>query len=276
MPSVDLAAFADGLALDADGVWRSGAELKVDYPAGGHDFLADVEDASFWVSHRLKSIGLLVNQWPPSGPLFDIGGGNGVVSASLHEAGVEVVLVEPGADGVRRARARGLPTVVQAGLRTAGFLSGALPAVGMFDVLEHIEDDVGTLAWLARVIRPSGRLYLTVPALPWLWSVEDEHLGHHRRYTQAKLVRLVTEAGFEVDLASYLFAPLVGPVLLLRSLPSALGLRRSSHRLQRVEHRGGGIAWALSPLLALERARLRSRRPIPLGTSVVLVARRRP
>jgi SAM-dependent methyltransferase len=59
--------------------------------------------------------------------------------------------------------------------------------VAAFDVLEHIEDDIGALrAWRA-LLTPPGHLVITVPAGPELWSRRDDFAGHCRRYSRAGL-----------------------------------------------------------------------------------------
>lgn len=54
---------------------------------------------------------------------------------------LKVVLLEPGPDGVRNARRRGVRQVLRGTLEAAGFLPDSIPSAGLFDVLEHIEDD---------------------------------------------------------------------------------------------------------------------------------------
>jgi SAM-dependent methyltransferase len=116
-----------------------------------------LEDGSFWFAHRNACLLALLRQFPAIGPFFDIGGGNGFVAAALQsEGGLPVVLVEPGADGVRHAQARGLHTVVQATLKEARFRDGSLPAIGFFDVMEHIDDEQGFLCEIRRCLRLMG------------------------------------------------------------------------------------------------------------------------
>lgn len=65
-----------------------------------------------------------------------------------------------------------------------------------FEVLEHLEDDVGALAeWHAHVA-PGGWLALSVPADPRRFGKADEKAGHYRRYTRASLSRALTAGGF--------------------------------------------------------------------------------
>jgi cyclopropane fatty-acyl-phospholipid synthase-like methyltransferase len=75
-----------------------------------------------------------------------------------------------------------------------------------FEVLEHLEDDVGALVeWGSRVV-PGGWIALSVPADPRRFSKADEKAGHYRRYTRKSLSRALDEAGFsDVRLSNYGF-----------------------------------------------------------------------
>ena len=202
---IDLHLFASNLEQGTDGLWHPKVRTRPTYPDEGNAFCFQVEDQSFWFQHRNWCVLAAVARLPPAGPVFDIGGGNGFVARALAQAGYPAVVVEPGPVGARNAQARGLSPVICSTLDDAGFHPGSLPAAGLFDVLEHIEDDHTVLRRLAAFVQPGGRLYLTVPAYSWLWSGEDELGGHHRRYSRGALVRVVRGAGFGVEFASYFF-----------------------------------------------------------------------
>ncbi len=55
------------------------------------------------------------------------------------------------------------------------------------NVLEHVPDDVGSLAAMRGLVVPGGRLVLLVPSLPSIYGTLDEALGHVRRYRPAEL-----------------------------------------------------------------------------------------
>jgi glycosyltransferase involved in cell wall biosynthesis len=67
------------------------------------------------------------------------------------------------------------------------------------NVLEHIEDDRGTLADMLALLQPGGRLILLVPALSWLYGTLDEQLRHFRRYEKTELVEKLGAAGFAIE-----------------------------------------------------------------------------
>ncbi len=162
-------------------------------------------------------------------------------------------------------------------LEDAGFAPGSLPAAGLFDVLEHMADDRAVLEQLARLLPSGGRLYLTVPAYQWLWSTDDDLSGHHRRYSGRSLRRVVEGAGFAVEYATQIFWPLPLPVLLMRALPSRLGLRATADTEAirgELQPRENLLTHTLGAVLNLEARWLRGGRSLPFGGSCLLVARR--
>jgi SAM-dependent methyltransferase len=276
---VSISDIADGLTRSQDGVWRSGREVAVSFPSEGHGFCFEIEDRSFWFRHRNECIVAAMRAFEPAGPVFDIGAGNGCVSAALIGAGIEAVALEPGPEGAANARRRGLDPVICSTVENARFRKRSLSAVGLFDVIEHIQDDSRFLHRLSELMIDRGRLYVSVPAFAFLWSLEDDYAGHFRRYTVRSLNRLLEVSGFRPEFSSYFFAPLVLPAFVLRSVPSRLGFRRAfSPERARAEHSGltGVGGTLLGALLSAETRRIRRGKPIPVGASCLVVASRRP
>jgi SAM-dependent methyltransferase len=202
---------------------------KISYPDEYNELCFEVEDNSFWFIHRNNCIIEMIKNYRSSsdGLIFDIGGGNGFVAKGLLNAGLEVVLVEPGPAGAMNAKKRGVPHVICATTHTAKFKPGTIPAIGVFDVVEHIEDDIGFLNHLWELLIPGGMLYLTVPAYQLLWSQEDVEGGHFRRYTLSNLKKKILHSGFDISYSSYIFSYLPLFVFLLRTLPYKLNLVKS-------------------------------------------------
>ena len=147
--------------------------------------------------------------------------------------------------------------------------------VGLFDVLEHIDEDVETLRFLHSVLEPGGHLALTVPAHPFLFDEMDELAHHRRRYRRSELKEKLRAAGFEVKLLTHFMSPLVPPLVLMRALgraffgPSERGAAtagRSSSPFPRSTQ-------ALRLVLGLERRLLRYV-SLPFGSSIIAVAAR--
>lgn len=127
----------------------------------------------------------------------------------------------------------------------ADLLAERLDTIVCLNVLEHIEDDAGTLADFARVLPPGGHLALVVPAMPALYGTLDVHLRHYRRYDREALAKLVAGSGFAVDEVRYL------------NRPGVLGWWLNSRVLKRRVLPKGQLAafrWLLPILRAEERA----------------------
>jgi SAM-dependent methyltransferase len=269
----DVPSLAPDLERRTDGIWFARRQAPVSYPERGNAACLQVEDRSFWFRHRNRCIASVVRRFAPQGALLDIGGGNGYVARGLTEAGIACALLEPGIDGALAARARGVDPVICARLEDAGMAPGSVSAAGMFDVLEHIEDEAGVLQQVHTLLRPGGRLFLTVPAYAFLHSADDVLAGHFRRYTLRSLRRAVRRSGFTPEYDTYLFAPLPPVVLVFRTLPSLLSLRRPADaELQDSDHvRQGVAARTFDRLLDFEARRIEAGGTIPFGTSCLAV-----
>lgn len=276
---MDMSVIAPGLHRAEDGIWYASSEQSISYPGQGNDNCFAVENTSWWFKHRNECIVSVVNSFPPppGGCIFDIGGGNGFVASGLAHAGYEVALVEPGQAGATNAMARGIKNVVCATTDTAKFEIGSLPAVGLFDVIEHIEDDKSFMKHMLSLLEPGGMLYATVPAYSSLWSDEDVLAGHYRRYSLPQITGLLTEVGFEIVFSSYFFRLLPLPIFLLRALPHKLlpaAHSPATHSAERDHASGGRLASRIVDIALLpELHNLRNRKPMRFGASCLLAAR---
>src|ERR1017187_10456461 len=246
MHTSNLREIAPNLELGQDGWWSSRQLSAVSYPEEGNALCFSVEDSSFWFGHRNRCILAAIKLFPPPGALFDVGGGNGYVARATQE--------------------------------DAGVLPETLPAVGLFDVVEHIRDDRGFLTGINRLVIPGGRVYLTVPAYQWLWSGKGMLAGHSRRYTATTLRCLLEDAGYTVEFATYFFGFLPLPILFRRVLPYRLGFapRKVSEGAVRSDHELGHplVGRILQMLSRRELSRIAELRPLRMGGSCMAVARK--
>jgi hypothetical protein len=90
--------------------------------------------------------------------------------------------------------------------------------------LEHIEDDRGELARIARALRPGGHVVVMSPAHPFLFSAFDAAIGHHRRYARRTLTAAAPPALRLVRMEALhsvgMVASLMNRLVLRQSMPT--------------------------------------------------------
>jgi SAM-dependent methyltransferase len=271
----------DGLAmvLATPRIWRRtrAARRRAAAPAASGVFddananaLSAADSSHWWFRSKaaLVSTALRRTGGSAGGTLIDVGAGAGGVTAILGWAPDRSVVVEGSPLLVRAARARHGLAGVRADVSTLPIAGGSAEVVCLLDVIEHLTDPVGALREANRVLADGGRVVVNVPAHRWLWSAADEQLGHQRRYTRATLRSDLEAAGLEPVLISHVFSWLVAPVWLKRR---AAGKQQAELGL---DQRGFVIDLVAMTLTLIERVLL-GRLPLPFGTSVVAVARRR-
>lgn len=259
-----------------NGIWYSKTRSEISYPEEGSDLCYQLEDISFWFNHRSKCIISLVKKFSEGETFFDIGGGNGIVTKSLENANIESVLIEPGRDAVTNARKRNIKQIICCTLQDLTPLQGKLPAIGAFDVIEHIQDDSGFMAEVYKMLREDGLFYITVPAFNFLWSDDDVFAGHYRRYNLRKIRSVIKKNNFEIIYSTYFFSILVPPLLIFRTLMSKLGIRKKASADYR-EHkqRPGILGRMLDYVWKWELSRIKKSKAIPFGTSCLIVCRKK-
>jgi len=150
------------------------------------------------------------------------------------------------------------------------FADEVFDVVAAFDVVEHCESETRAMAELTRVLRPGGRMLLSVPAYQWAWSDHDVRAGHYRRYTKPRLVNLVNGAGLTVERSTYAFSavfPFFAAERAVRRLRQRVG-RDPESGLAQVSPRVDRMLMWLSQL----DQRLLRGRDLPFGSSVFVAA----
>jgi len=132
---------------------------------------------------------------------LEVGCGAGRLSRILCEQGLTGRGIDLSAEAVAETR-RELNDFIARGRFDAGqgdlpvSASGAAYDVALsVMVMEHIEDDLGFVSRMAHEVKPGGHLIICVPGRPDLWGVEDETVGHVRRYDRKSLADVLTRAG---------------------------------------------------------------------------------
>ena len=172
-----------------------------------YDVHNDLHETHWWFQGRKKIVrALLKKAWADqrfqSG--IDLGTGGGSLLGLLREFIAKVEVLEPDEKIAQSLKIKYRDEVEVLVSTLENFNSSKkYQIVSLFDVLEHIEDDVRALEKIHSLLEPGGYIVLTVPAFRFLWSNHDVRAGHFRRYTKRVLVQKLIRAGFEVKRATY-------------------------------------------------------------------------
>ena len=149
----------------------------------------------------------------PPGRYLEVGCGPGALVYELRARGFDCKALETSPEALEMARQ--LPGNIEISRQEESDWVGTFDYLAAFEVLEHIENDRGTLDQWKRWLRPGGRLLISVPAHQRKWNASDVWAGHYRRYEREQLRALLVAAGFEIHrFESYGFplANLIEPI----------------------------------------------------------------
>jgi SAM-dependent methyltransferase len=228
------------------------------------------EDRHWWYRGRRTVLARAIAglRLPPSPRILDAGCGSGRNMVELARRGT-VTGVELSSTSVSLARERGAGEVIEGSVLEMPFADDSFDLAVSLDVIEHLEDDLGALRELRRVVAPGGSLLVTVPAYQWLWSGHDEINHHHRRYTRRSLKRVAEQAEWEQTRTTYFNSLLLPVAILLRAL-DRLSTRTTESSLD-LWVPPEPLNWLLERPLTLEAALIGRGVRIPAGLSLLAV-----
>jgi hypothetical protein len=137
----------------------------------------------------------------------------------------------------------------------------------MLDVLEHVPNPVAALGHARTLLAPEGRLLVTVPAFPCLWTAHDDFNHHRIRFTARTLVQSAWRARLSAERIRYYFHWLFFAKILVRTKERFF---RGAPKMATVPK--AKVNRALYRLSYLEQ-KLTNRIPIPFGSSLAAVFR---
>lgn len=182
--------------------------------------------------------------------------------------------------GLAYARGRGVARIARATVAQLPFADATFDLVTSFDVLQTLpdRDEPLAVAEFSRVLRPGGHAVVTVAAMDLLWG-DHSILAHEvRRYSRARLRRLLEDESFEVRRLTYTNASLLPVLLPARFLQRRRGLVESDEdeaAAREIAMPPAPVNAALSAVLSCEAALVRHI-SLPFGSSLLCHARKPP
>jgi ubiquinone/menaquinone biosynthesis C-methylase UbiE len=225
--------------------------------------LKNAEQDHFWFHVRRKWIlDRIRKSLPPPAKVLEVGCGTGNVSSFLAQKGYCVTGCEFYAEAINMA----WPgfKIVQGDANNLPFEDNSFDIVGLFDVIEHFQDDLTPLKEAVRVVKETGIILVTVPAREELWSWADEVSFHKRRYSKEGLEDLFLKANLNALSIEYLFMSLYMPLKCIRAKGKRSNLFKINCLINAVLTRFFDVERIISKSLSL-----------PVGTSLMAIARKK-
>lgn len=234
-----------------------------------YDHMAHAEEFHWWYRGLRAHLTAARRRHLPPEPvrLLDAGCGTGGNLRSLcgndHTWGIDRA-----PEALAWCRRQGLSQTARAAVAALPFPDDFFDGVISCDVLYHraVEDKVGALREMARVVRPGGLIFINVPAFEWLRSSHDDAIHTGTRFDKRTLRLLIREAGLSCREMYYWNA------LLFPAAATARLIRRGQarHASDLAGVHDGPLNLTLTGVLSVERLLLRLL-PAPVGLSLFCV-----
>jgi len=153
-----------------------------------YEYMADNEKAHWWFLGRRKFIQSQLERFKaPNLNVLEVGCGTGGNIETLLSVG-NFTAIEMNSYARQVAEERYDVEIVSGSMPDDHpFKEKSFDLIFMLDVLEHIEDDVEVLKELKTLLKPQGKIIITVPAYQFLWSEHDKVHHHYKRYSRKEI-----------------------------------------------------------------------------------------
>ena len=234
-----------------------------------YQLMRKIEDRHWWFVARRKIIEATLQRLklPAKAEILEVGCGTGGNIGMLNRFGT-TTCIEQDPAAAEMARERQLAEVF------AGELPDGLPQldhqfdlVALFDVIEHIKEDAASLQVLRSLLKPGGRIVLTVPAFNFLWSQHDDENHHQRRYRRGDIRELAERCDLTLDYISYFNFWLFPPVAAVRLIRKVIPYKESWQDMRQPNERVNSV---LQSVFSSE-AKLMRWFALPFGISLMAV-----
>ena len=126
---------------------------------------------------------------------------------------------------------RGLENIFNISFRKFNFHENNVNGVGLFDVIEHIEDDINFIHQLKLKLPPKSFIYIAVATHKALLAVMDHFGGHYRRYNSDMIKTLANKSQVQLVYFIYFFSYVQLLTYALKHLPYRIRRKRKDSEI---------------------------------------------
>lgn len=240
--------------------------------AGVYEIEAQVEQTHWWFVGRRKLFAreIVRLETEHDAAILDIGTSTGTNLRLFQELGYTNVRgLDRSSEAIRFCEEKGLGPVHMGDIGQIPFPDNHFDLVLATDIIEHVDDDIGALQEVCRVLKPGGYLLLTAPTFQCLWGLQDMVSMHKRRYRLEQLTARMQDAGFNIGRSYYFNYLLFLPIWAARTAIRFLGIRlESENQLNKP-----WLNWVLNVIFSADTLSAPLIKP-PFGVSALLIGRR--
>lgn len=231
--------------------------------------MRELEDKHWWFRARRKIIRKILSSNLPSGndlDILEIGCGSGGNLEMLSQFG-KIHAIETDDFMIEAANKRGFCQVLKGSLPNDIPFDSKFDVICIFDVLEHVENDIAAIRKIWELLKPGGRVFITLPAFMFLWSQHDEFNQHKRRYNLPDIMGKLSKNGFRIIFSSY-FNTFLFPLILLLRIVGRL-FKKKEDDLSMPSQNVNSILYSI---MGAEAGLIGRGIPLPFGVSIIAVA----
>lgn len=183
-------------------------------------------------NYTLFVLNKLIGKYSLRDHFLDVACGTGYLSKHLAKKGWSGLAIDYSSKATRITKAN-LKEYKRIKVERKSLLkvSGKFHTVLMFDILEHIKDDLAALKKVNSLLSKDGYLVIATPSNPTEWRWDDDFYGHFRRYTPNEIKEKLIKTGFKPIVCYDYTFPFFW---LLRRILTKLWRKRVIHQNKRI------------------------------------------
>ncbi len=273
----DIAAILTSNAIRTD---RGSIPENIHFELESLEALNVSEETHFWPLIRQTLVTSLIGRYTKTPCSFlDVGCGNGGLLRHVEKTfpGSTVAGMDGYLEALVNCRRRNSSShlFLQDITKSPWMETGeSYDVISFMDVLEHLDHPEIALHETAKILKKDGVIIVSLPARHELWSKRDTFLGHRLRYDYRDLRTLMEKSGYEILHMNYLFSYLYIPMWINRQVIAPI-FRIPDDQVEQNEFRIVPLLNRIVTWIGKLEVMFAAILPVPLGTSLYCVARRK-